>query len=195
MRLLRGDEPDLERNAGLVATIDSDIDRVVTGFGELELLNVDDEIARKKIPFRREPDIGWKFDAGHDGSSVFIDEIHANAMGSFLNSAEDHTERDGTLGMHRGELLGDDRVEGAEQIEFAAIIGGGIAEHGNLDIHNIRRVDHLGSRVQARLTMDGVWSQSKKDCRTATTPGLHDSTSAATSDAPVSRSFRPPPTG
>jgi hypothetical protein len=146
MGLLRGDEPDLQRDAGLVPAVDGDIDGVVTGFGELELLNVDDEIARKEVAFRREPHVSRQLDAGHDRPAVLVDEVHSDAMRALLDPAEDHAERDGTLGMHGGELLGDDGVEGAEQIKFPAIVGGGIAEHGNLDIHNIKRGVIPGAR-------------------------------------------------
>jgi hypothetical protein len=136
MRLRRRQEPDLERNAGFVPAIDGEIQGVMAGLFELELLNVDDEIARKKIAVGREPDIGRQFDAGHDGTSIFVDEVHAHAMGPFLDATKDKAQGDGTLGMNGRQLVGNDGVEGAEQIEFTGIIGRGIAEHGNLDIHS-----------------------------------------------------------
>jgi hypothetical protein len=138
--LLRGrQEPDLEGNAGFMTAIDGEVQSVMAGLLELELLNVDDEVAGEKIPVGWEPDIGRQFDTGHDGTSVFIDKVHTHAVGSFFDATEDKPQGDRTLGMNSRQLMGDDGVEGAEEIEFAGIISGGVAEHCNLNIHNAFR--------------------------------------------------------
>jgi hypothetical protein len=131
-----GEEPDLERDAGLVAAVDGEIDGVMAGFFEFELLDIDDEISRQEIAFGWETDIGGEFDAGHDGASVFVDQIHADAVLAFFDAAKDHAKRDGALGMDSWELVGDDGVEGAEEIEFSSVIGCRVAEHGDLNVHN-----------------------------------------------------------
>jgi hypothetical protein len=129
------EEPDLERDAGFMASVDGEIEGVVSCFFEFELLDVDDEIPGKKIPVGREFDIGGQFDARHDGAPIFVHQVHADAVRSFLDAAEDEAERDGALGMDGGQLVSDDGVEAAEQVEFSAVIGGGVAEHSNLNIH------------------------------------------------------------
>jgi hypothetical protein len=43
--------------------------------------------------------------------------------------------------------MGDDGIKGAEEVEFAGIIGGGIAERGNLDVHG-RNSGRLPKRVK-----------------------------------------------
>jgi hypothetical protein len=141
------EEPDLERDAGFVASIDGEIERVVAGLFEFELLNIDDEISGKKISVGWELDIGGQFDAGHDRATIFIDQVHANAVRAFLDAAEHEAKRDGALGMNGGQLMSDDGVEAAEQVEFAAIVSGSVAEHSDLNIHRMN--PHGG--VLARL--------------------------------------------
>jgi tRNA (cmo5U34)-methyltransferase len=126
---------DLEGDAGLVTAVDGDIDGVMAGFFELEVLDVNDEIARDEIPVIGEHDVGRQFDAGHDGAAVFIDEVHTDLVLALFDPTEDDAEGDGTLGVHGGELMGDDGIERAEEVEFAGVIGGGIAKHGDLNVH------------------------------------------------------------
>ena len=40
--------------------------------------------------------------------------------------------------MHRGQLLGHNRVEGPQQIQLPAVIGRGVAQDGNLNVHKLR---------------------------------------------------------
>jgi hypothetical protein len=130
-----GELTDLEGDAGFVAAVDGDVDGVVAGFFEFEVLDVNDEITREKIAVVGEHDVGGEFDAGHDGAAVLVDEVHADLVGALLDAAEDDTEGDGALRMDGGELVGDDGIEGAEQVKFAGVISGGIAEHGDLNVH------------------------------------------------------------
>jgi hypothetical protein len=100
------------------------------------LLDIDDEIAGEKVAIVGEANVNGQFDAGHDGAAIFVDEIHADAVGAFLDPAEDKAEGDGALGVDGGQLMGDDGVEGAQEIEFAGVIGGGVTEHGDLNVHS-----------------------------------------------------------
>lgn len=133
-----------------MAAIDGDVDGVVAGLFEFEVLDVDDEVARQKIAVVGEDNVGRELDAWHDGAAVFVDEVHADLVGAFLDPAEDDAEGDGTLGMNGGKLVGDDGIEGAEEVEFAAIIGGSIAEHGNLDVHG-ENDGGSGGRVKSKF--------------------------------------------
>ena len=65
-----------ERDAHFVAVIDGDVDGVLARLIELELLDVDDEIADEKICVRGDRNIDGHIDAGHDKATVFIHEIH-----------------------------------------------------------------------------------------------------------------------
>lgn len=132
----RREEPDLKRDAGFVTAINREVEGVMASFLEFELLDIDDEIAREKIAIGRKPDIGGQFDAGHDGTAVFIDEIHPNAVRAFFDATEDESKGDRALRMNGWQLMCDDGVEGAEQIELAGIIRGGITEHSDLNVHS-----------------------------------------------------------
>lgn len=136
MRLGRREEPNLEGDAGFVTAIDGKIEGVMAGFLEFELLDIDDEIARKKVSIWREADIGGQLNAGHDRATILVDEIHSNAVRAFFDTTEDESKGDRALRMDGGQLMGDNRVESAEEIEFARIIRGGITEHGDLNVHS-----------------------------------------------------------
>jgi hypothetical protein len=127
---------DLEGDTGFVSAIDGDINGVMAGFFELEMLDVDDEISREEIAIVGKHDIRRELDAGHDGATVFVDKVHAYLVRSLFDAAEDNAEGDRTLRVDGRELMGDDGIECAEEVEFAGVIGGGIAEHGYLNIHD-----------------------------------------------------------
>jgi hypothetical protein len=156
MRLGRWEETDLEGDAGFVATIDGEVEGIVPGLVELELLDIDDEIARQEIAIGGEAHIGGQFDAGHDGTTVFVDEVHAHAVLAFLDAAEDQAEGNGALGMNGWELVGDDGIEGAEEIEFTAVIGGGVAKHGDLNIHKASFSRRCWAPARCQEKLNGV---------------------------------------
>ncbi len=138
---------DQERDAGLLAAIESDVDGIESGFFELQLLDVHDEVARDKVSIGRNGDLDGEIDAGHDEFTVLIDKVQPEFVGAFLDIVEGHAEGDRALGVHggllrRGGLRGIDGVEGSEQIQLAAGFRGGITQHGNLNIH--------GRRISAR---------------------------------------------
>jgi hypothetical protein len=130
-----GGEADDEGDTTLVTSIDRDMDAVVSGFGQFQVLDIDDEVPGQNAGIAIEVDFGGYIDIGHDRLAVFIYEVDADGMLAFLDTVEDDSECDGAMGVNSGEFGGYDGVEGAEEVEFAAVICGGIAEGGYLDIH------------------------------------------------------------
>jgi len=128
-----------------MAAVDGDIDGIMAGLFKLQVLDVDDEVAGEEVAIIGKDDIGGEFDARHDGAAVFVDEVHAHLVLALLDAAEDNAQGDGTLRVHGGELMGDDGIEGAEEVEFASVISGGIAEHGYLDIHGGKQWSDTGT--------------------------------------------------
>lgn len=118
-----------------MAVIDRDVDGVLARLVEFELLDVDDEITDEEIGVRRNHHIDRHIDARHDQFAVFIHEIHFYFVGPFLDAVEGNAQRDGTLRMNGRKLAGDDRVEGSQQVQFTAVIGGGVTKDSDLNGH------------------------------------------------------------
>src|SRR5439155_9375878 len=91
-----------------------------------------------EIGLRRQHHVHGNVNARHHEPAVFIDEIHFYLVRPLLDLAENDPQRDRTLGVHGGQLLSHDGVEGAEQIQLSCVVGRGIAQDGNLDIHKVR---------------------------------------------------------
>jgi len=124
-----------QRDAGHLIAVHGDIDGVNTGFVEFQLLDADDEIERGEMNITGQAHLKGKIDAGHDELPIGIDEADANVVGAVLAIGESDAQGDGALKLRGGELLREDGVEGAEEIELAVVIGGGITQDGDLDIH------------------------------------------------------------
>ena len=122
-------------DAGLALAVQQNIDRVKPWSFEFQLLDVHDVIARAEVRIAGQDHFHGNIDAGHDGPSVGIDKVQAQLVRAFVLVAERHAQRDGALGMHGGQLLGVNGVEGAEQIQLAIVIRGRIAQHRNLNVH------------------------------------------------------------
>ena len=136
--------PHLERNACLLPAVDGDIDRVLAGIVEFELLDVYHEIADQEIQVCRDHDLHRHVDARHDEPPVFIDEIHFHFVGAFLDLAERDSKRDRALGMYGGKMSGHDRIERAEDIELASVIGRRVAQDSHLNVHDRVIMAHCG---------------------------------------------------
>ena len=104
--------PDQQGNTGLMPAIHRHVDPVLPWFFELQLLDIDDEIAHQKIELGRDADIDRHINAGHDQPAVFIDKIHFDLVMAFFDPAERNAKRDGALRVDRWQLAGDDGIEG-----------------------------------------------------------------------------------
>ncbi len=120
-----------------MAPVDCDVDRILAGPVEFQLLDIDDEVARHKTGVRGQGNIERHLDAGHDEFAVVIHEIHFHLVRSFFDFIEDHAQRHRTLGVHRRHLLGQDGVKRAQQIQLAAVVRGGIAQDRDRDVHDV----------------------------------------------------------
>jgi hypothetical protein len=67
--------------------------------------------------------------------AVSVHEVQAQFVRAFVLVAERRAEGDGALGMNRRELRRVNGVKRAQQVEFAVLIGRGIAQNGYLKIH------------------------------------------------------------
>ena len=149
-----------EGDAHFVAIIDGDVDGVLAGLIEFELLDVDDEVADEEIGVARNDHIQGHIDAWHDEAAVFVDEVHFHFVGSFLDAVKGNAERDGTLRMDRGQLTCENGVKSAEKIQFPVVIGGRVAQNRNLD-------GHTAARSYERADL---W-QEANGCASADSPG------------------------
>ena len=126
---------DEERDAGLGFAVEGNVDGIEAGEIEFQLLKGDDEIARAEMGVAGQHDFRREIDAGHDESAVGIHKIQAQLVRAFIFVAEGDAQRDGALRVRGGNLLGDDGVERAEQIQLAVFFRGGIAQNRDLNIH------------------------------------------------------------
>jgi hypothetical protein len=129
-------EFDQEGDAGLGLVVEQNVDGVKPWFGELQLLDIHDEGAGGEVQVVGQGHFDWDGGkAGHDRVAVTIDEVDAEEVLAFVGAEEGEAQGDGALGVDGRELAGVDGVEGAEEIELAVVIGGGIAQDCNLDVH------------------------------------------------------------
>ena len=124
-----------QRNARLRFVVQSHVHGIQTGLGEFQLLDVHDEIAREKMHVVGQRDFDRDFDARHDGAPVGVDEVELELARALVAGEKRDAQRDGALRMDGGELRRVDRVERAEQVELAVVLGRRVAEDGHLDVH------------------------------------------------------------
>lgn len=144
---------DEERDAGLRFAVERDVDGIKAGEIELQLLEGDDEIAGAEMGIAGQHDFRREIDAGHDEAAVGIDKIQAQLVRAFILMTESDAQRDGALRVRGGNLLGDDGVERAEQIQLAVFFRGGIAQNSNLNIHPAESKHETGQL--ARISLGG----------------------------------------
>jgi hypothetical protein len=126
-----------QRDAPFLPSIEREIDRVEPFLLKLQLLNVHDEIPGNKNALLGQHDFDRHINVGHDRFAIFIHEQELNRVLSFFPFVERHPKGDGTLRVNGRELLRINRVEGAQNIELATVVRGGVAENGNLNVHII----------------------------------------------------------
>jgi len=125
-------------NAGLWLVVQHDVDRVQARVFELQLLNIDDEIACAEVHIFRQRDIDCdRWEVWHDRAAVSIDKIKAEIVLSLVAAEKGHAQRDGTLRMSGGELLGINRIERAQQVQLAVIVCRGVAQDRYLYVHDL----------------------------------------------------------
>jgi ATP-binding cassette subfamily F protein uup len=83
----------------------------------------------------RQRDRHRDFDGRHNGAAVGVDEIELELVRALVAGHERDAQRDGALRMHGGQLRRENRVERAEEIELAVVLGCRVAEHRHLNIH------------------------------------------------------------
>jgi hypothetical protein len=134
---LLGLVPDKQRDAGLVSPVHRDIDGVLAGFLELQLLDIDHEIPHKEIELIGNDGIHWDVDAWHHEPSVLVHKVNLQLVGTFLDFAERDAQGYRTLRMHSWQLTCDDGIESAEDVQLSTVICGCIAKDRNLNIHDV----------------------------------------------------------
>jgi hypothetical protein len=146
---------DQERDARLGFGVEGDVDGVKAGEIEFQLLEGDDEVACPEMGIAGQHDFGREIDAGHDETAVGVDEIQAEFVRAFVFVAEGDAQGDGALRVRGRNLLGDDGVERAEQVELAVFFRGGIAQNSNLNIHPAGIKHETGQMTRISLEPPG----------------------------------------
>ena len=126
---------DRKRNARFMLSVRRNFNGVKSRRFKFQLLNIQNEIARDKSRVARQNDFHRNIHAGHDRRAVFIYEIDFQRVIALLHFCVGNAERHGTLRMRGGKLLGENRVERAENIQLAVVIGRGIAQNCQLNRH------------------------------------------------------------
>ena len=92
------------------------------------------------------------FDGRHDGTAVGVDEIQLQLALALVAGHEGDAQRDGALRMHGGQLRRVDRVERAEQVQLAVVLGRRVAKNGHLNVHaEIKtRISRIGTNLLTR---------------------------------------------
>jgi hypothetical protein len=126
---------DRKRNARLRFVVEPHVHGIQTRFREFQLLDVHDEIAGDEMHVVRQRHFNRDFDAGHDGTSVGVDEVKLELARALVAGEKRDAQRDRALRMHGGQLWREDRVERAEQVQFAVVLGRRVAEHRHLNVH------------------------------------------------------------
>jgi len=144
---------DEERNAGLGFGVEGDVDGVKAGEVEFQLLEGDDEIARAEMGIAGQDDFGREIDAGHDEAAVGVDEIQAQFVRAFVLMAESDAQGYGALRVRGGNLLGDDGVKRAQQVELPVFFRGGIAQNSDLNIHPAEIKHEIGQMARISLSV------------------------------------------
>src|SRR5205814_1780576 len=90
----------------------------------------------------------------HDKMAVGIHEIQPQLVRPLVLMPERHAQRDGALRMRGRNLLRDNGVKRAKEIEFPIFFSGGIAQDSNLNIHpaKIRHEFHELARISLSVT-------------------------------------------
>src|ERR1039458_2508824 len=162
---------DRQRNARLRFVIEPDIHGIQPSLGEFQLLDVHDEIARGEMHVVRQRDHHRDFDGRHDAVAVGVDEVQLELARALVASVERDAQRDGALRMHGGQLRRVNRVERAEEIELAVVLGRGIAEDRHLNVHaGIKtRISRIGTNffcnVSSPCRSRGDETQTSQDPR------------------------------
>jgi len=122
-------------DARLRFVVEQKVDGIEPRQVEFQLLKGDDEIARAEMRIAGQHDFGRQVDAGHDGTAVSVDEIEPQFVLALVLVTEGDAQGNGALRVRGGDLLRDDGVESTEKVELAVLLGGGIAQDSDLDIH------------------------------------------------------------
>ena len=128
--------PHQQRDACLWLAVEGNVDRVQPRVLELHLLEVDDEIARAEVHvFRQRHLDGDRREVDHNRVSIRIDKVQLQLVFALVIARKCHPQCDRALRMHRGKLLGVNRVEGPQQVELAVVIRRRIAQNRHLNVH------------------------------------------------------------
>ncbi len=121
-----------------MAAVERDVHGVAAGSFEARLLEVDDKIAANGDGIGRHGDFEGEFQRLEDVFAVFVHEGDPDSVFSGFHAGKDDPQDDGATRVDGREFSGEDSIEGAEEVEFPLIIGCGIAQDGNLNIHAVR---------------------------------------------------------
>lgn len=109
-----------------MAVIDPQINRVGPRGFEFHLVDVDDEIHRRRLLFPCEFHFHGAIDRWQDGAPVSVRDTDTHFVFAFFEPAESQPERQRALGVYHGELRAVNGVKSAEHIEFAPGDGCGV---------------------------------------------------------------------
>ena len=124
-----------QRNARLLPSIQGDVNRVKAWFLKPKLLDGEDEILGHEVRLLRQGHADWQINRRHERLAVRVHEIKPQMPRPLLLAAERRAQGDGTHGVDEWKLRREDRVKGAQQIQLAMGVRGGVAKHGDLNIH------------------------------------------------------------
>ena len=140
-------------DAGLGFAVEGDVDGIQAGEVEFQLLEGDDEIACPEMGIARQDHFGGEIDAGHDEAAVGVDEIQAQFVRAFVLMAESDAQGNGALRVRGRNLLSDDGVKRAQQVELPVFFRGGIAQNSDLNIHPAEIKHEIGQMARISLSV------------------------------------------
>ena len=118
-----------------MSAVDGEVDGVRAEGFEFESAEIEDEVGADGRGSGAEFYFEVAIDGGHDGFPIGVDEVDFYAVVSFFDPVEADAEGDSAMGVEGGELPGVDGIEGTEDIKFAALLGGGVAEGEDFELH------------------------------------------------------------
>lgn len=127
--------PDKQRNACLRFVVEQNVNRIQAGLGKFQLLDVDDEIVRGEKSVVGQFHEHRHVNLLHDRLAVGVDEFERDFALALVAGHEGHAQRDRALRVRRGKFLCKNRVERAEQIQFAVVVRRRVANHRHLNVH------------------------------------------------------------
>lgn len=106
--------------------VDGQVDLISTVFFEFKAVDIEDKIGggRTKVGAWTKGYLAFEFRG--DVVAVFIDYLDSDGMIALFDGLKTDSCGNRALGMFCGQLFSPDIIEGAEDIQFALLFGGGV---------------------------------------------------------------------